>query len=152
MEGQVTALLVQNLDRLDERQKEDADGVHNSLGKACLLICVSLVLACINRTWHSLTVWLSSWFFNYISFILYMCWSAGHQYILCVSAFHHVAILENMAEFRQEICIKAGEQGLLSWLLKRLKVGVFRKKNGFVLVRLYLLMLMFMKGYRVKRS
>ena len=32
MDGQVIALLVQNLDRLDENVKEDSDGVHNSLG------------------------------------------------------------------------------------------------------------------------
>jgi len=66
LEGQVAAVLVQNLERLDERQKEDSDGVHNTL-----------------------------------------------------------AIIENMAEFRQDICIKAGEQGLLTWLLKRLKRKVF---------------------------
>lgn len=32
MDGQVIALLVQNLDRLDENVKEDSDGVHNTLG------------------------------------------------------------------------------------------------------------------------
>ena len=32
MDDQVIALLVQNLDRLDENVKEDSDGVHNSLG------------------------------------------------------------------------------------------------------------------------
>ena len=34
MDGQVIALLVQNLDRLDENVKEDSDGVHNTLGKS----------------------------------------------------------------------------------------------------------------------
>ncbi|XP_056405724.1 beta-catenin-like protein 1 [Hyla sarda] len=62
VEGQVIALLVQNLDRLDETVKEEADGVHNSL-----------------------------------------------------------AIIENMTEFRPEICSEAAQQGLLQWLLKRLK-------------------------------
>lgn len=32
LEQQVCALLVQNLDRLDENIKEEADGVHNTLG------------------------------------------------------------------------------------------------------------------------
>lgn len=38
------ALLVQNLERLDESVKEEADGVHNTLGKRLLrslsLLCV----------------------------------------------------------------------------------------------------------------
>lgn len=32
------------------------------------------------------------------------------------------AIVENMAEFRPEMCTEAAQQGLLQWLLKRLKV------------------------------
>lgn len=32
LDGQVIALLVQNLERLDENVKEDSDGVHNTLG------------------------------------------------------------------------------------------------------------------------
>ncbi|PKU32337.1 hypothetical protein llap_17359 [Limosa lapponica baueri] len=63
VEGQVVALLVQNLERLDESVKEEADGVHNTL-----------------------------------------------------------AIVENMAEFRPEMCTEAAQQGLMQWLLKRLKV------------------------------
>lgn len=59
---QVSALLVQNLDRLDETVKEEADGVHNTL-----------------------------------------------------------AIFENLTELRPEICQEAAEQGLLQWILKRLK-------------------------------
>ncbi|KAG8446127.1 hypothetical protein GDO86_013844 [Hymenochirus boettgeri] len=62
VEGQVVALLVQNLERLDETTKEEADGVHNTL-----------------------------------------------------------AIIENMTEFRPEMCTDAAQQGLLHWLLKRLK-------------------------------
>uniref|UniRef100_A0A8C0D7N5 Catenin beta like 1 n=1 Tax=Balaenoptera musculus TaxID=9771 RepID=A0A8C0D7N5_BALMU len=62
VDGQVVALLVQNLERLDESVKEEADGVHNTL-----------------------------------------------------------AIVENMAEFRPEMCTEAAQQGLLQWLLKRLK-------------------------------
>ncbi|XP_075701392.1 beta-catenin-like protein 1 [Rhinoderma darwinii] len=62
VEGQVIALLVQNLERLDESVKEESDGVHNTL-----------------------------------------------------------AIIENMTEFRPEICSEAAQQGLLQWLLKRLK-------------------------------
>lgn len=33
------------------------------------------------------------------------------------------AIVENMAEFRPEMCTEAAQQGLLQWLLKRLKVS-----------------------------
>ncbi|XP_015684735.1 beta-catenin-like protein 1, partial [Protobothrops mucrosquamatus] len=62
VEGQVVALLVQNLERLDEGVKEESDGVHNTL-----------------------------------------------------------AIIENMAEFRPEMCVDAAQQGLMQWLLKRLK-------------------------------
>lgn len=32
LEGQITALLIQNIERLDESVKEEADGVYNSLG------------------------------------------------------------------------------------------------------------------------
>nr|XP_033819746.1 beta-catenin-like protein 1 isoform X1 [Geotrypetes seraphini] len=62
VDGQVIALLVQNLERLDESVKEESDGVHNTL-----------------------------------------------------------AIIENMTEFRPEICTDAVQQGLMQWLLKRLK-------------------------------
>ncbi|XP_075756909.1 beta-catenin-like protein 1 isoform X2 [Pelodiscus sinensis] len=62
VDGQVVALLVQNLERLDEGVKEEADGVHYTL-----------------------------------------------------------AIVENMAEFRPEMCTEAAQQGLVQWLLKRLK-------------------------------
>ena len=33
LEGQITALLIQNMERLDESVKEEADGVYNSLGE-----------------------------------------------------------------------------------------------------------------------
>ncbi|XP_069508488.1 beta-catenin-like protein 1 [Ambystoma mexicanum] len=62
VDGQVVALLVQNLERLDEAVKEEVDGVHNTL-----------------------------------------------------------AIVENMTEFRPEMCTEAAQQGLMLWLLKRLK-------------------------------
>lgn len=64
--GQLITILLQNLQRLDEKQKSDADAVHNTL-----------------------------------------------------------AIIENLAEFRLEICVTAGEQGLHTWLLKRLKRRIF---------------------------
>eukprot|EP00111_Clytia_hemisphaerica_P023855 TCONS_00070297-protein len=66
LKGQLVTVLLQNLHRLDERVKEDADGVHNTL-----------------------------------------------------------AIIENIAEFRPEVCVTAGQQGLLTWLLKRLKKKMF---------------------------
>ncbi|XP_041859547.1 beta-catenin-like protein 1 [Melanotaenia boesemani] len=62
LEGQVVALLVQNMERLDEQVKEEADGIFNTL-----------------------------------------------------------AIIENMAEFRPGLCSEAAQQGLMQWLLKRIK-------------------------------
>uniref|UniRef100_A0AAR2JNC4 Beta-catenin-like protein 1 n=1 Tax=Pygocentrus nattereri TaxID=42514 RepID=A0AAR2JNC4_PYGNA len=71
LEGQVVALLVQNMERLDETVKEEADGVHNTL-----------------------------------------------------------AIVENMAEFRPGLCTEAAQQGLMQWLLKRIKVGHVLQNAG----------------------
>ncbi|XP_064611827.1 beta-catenin-like protein 1 [Liolophura sinensis] len=62
LEGQIVAVLVQNLERLDETVKEEADGVHSSLG-----------------------------------------------------------IIENITEFRPDISSEAAQQGLMVWLLKRIK-------------------------------
>lgn len=59
---QICALLVQNLDRLDENVREESDGVHNTL-----------------------------------------------------------AIFENLSEIHPEICQEATNQGLLQWIIKRLK-------------------------------
>lgn len=33
------------------------------------------------------------------------------------------AIIENMAEFRPGLCAEAAQQGLMQWLLKRIKVS-----------------------------
>lgn len=63
LEHQVIALLVQNLERLDESVKEEADGVHNTL-----------------------------------------------------------AIIENLTELRPEICNDSSKQGLLPWILRRIKI------------------------------
>lgn len=65
LEGQVVALLVQNMERLDEQVKEEADGIYNTL-----------------------------------------------------------AIIENMAEFRPGLCAEAAQQGLMQWLLKRIKAKI----------------------------
>ncbi|EFN66136.1 Beta-catenin-like protein 1 [Camponotus floridanus] len=62
LEQQVCALLVQNLERLDETVKEESDGVFNTL-----------------------------------------------------------AIFENLLEFRPDLCADAGKQGLMQWLLRRIK-------------------------------
>lgn len=62
VEGQIIALMVQNLERLDENVKEESEGIHNTL-----------------------------------------------------------AIVENIIEFKPEICVDAAHQGLLHWLLKRIK-------------------------------
>uniref|UniRef100_A0A0B6YR41 Beta-catenin-like protein 1 n=2 Tax=Arion vulgaris TaxID=1028688 RepID=A0A0B6YR41_9EUPU len=63
LEGQVVAVLVNNLDRLDENVKEEFEGVHNSM-----------------------------------------------------------AIIENLADFKPEMCADAAQQGLLLWLLKRIRM------------------------------
>ena len=45
--GQITAMLVQNMERLDETVKEESDGVHNTLGKdssSAPLPCISLMV------------------------------------------------------------------------------------------------------------
>nr|CAG4641582.1 EOG090X03ST [Eurycercus lamellatus] len=62
LDQQIFALLVHNLDRLNETQTEESDGVHNSL-----------------------------------------------------------AIVENLSETRPEVCLQAAQQGLLNWILKRLR-------------------------------
>lgn len=33
-----------------------------------------------------------------------------------------LSTIENMTELKPEICVTAGEQGLIAWLLKRLRV------------------------------
>ncbi|BFZ19183.1 hypothetical protein BsWGS_22222 [Bradybaena similaris] len=63
LEGQVVAVLVNNLDRLDENVKEEFEGVHNSL-----------------------------------------------------------AIIENLADFKPDMCADAAQHGLMQWLLKRLRM------------------------------
>ncbi|XP_057337862.1 beta-catenin-like protein 1 isoform X2 [Microplitis mediator] len=74
LDQQVSALLVQNLDRLDETVKEESDGVFNTL-----------------------------------------------------------AIFENLLEFRPELCVDAGKQGLLQWLLRRLKAKLPFDTNKFLM-------------------
>lgn len=65
LEGQVIALMVQNLERLDENVKEEHEGVYNTL-----------------------------------------------------------ATVENIIEFKPETCVDASQQGLLQWILKRLKAKI----------------------------
>ncbi|CAK8697603.1 unnamed protein product [Clavelina lepadiformis] len=64
-DGQAGALIVQNLERLDESVKEEATGVHNSL-----------------------------------------------------------AVIENILELKPELCATLSRQGLLAWILKRLKAKI----------------------------
>ena len=79
---QIVALLVQVLDRLDEKVREDSDGVHNIL-----------------------------------------------------------AIVENMSEFKNsEVCLAAGEQGLLTWLLRRLRVRQYDSNKLYVVEILAILL------------
>lgn len=47
----------------------------------------------------------------------------GEKNLFSVSSFP--GIVENMAEFRPEMCTEAAQQGLMQWLLKRLKVSWF---------------------------
>merc|ERR1719510_281586 len=63
--NQISALLVQNLDRLNEGIREESDGIHNTL-----------------------------------------------------------SIVENLVEFRPEVCKEVADAGLLTWLMKKLKVKV----------------------------
>merc|ERR1719244_1333651 len=72
LDNQVCALLVSNIERLDETVKEESDGVHNSL-----------------------------------------------------------AIVENIVEFRPEVCKEVATQGsgFLNWLIKKLKVKVVFDAN-----------------------
>lgn len=65
IENQIVAILVQNMERLDETVKEESDGVHNSLG-----------------------------------------------------------IVENMAESRPSMVTEAANEGLMAWILKRLKAKI----------------------------
>jgi beta-catenin-like protein 1 len=37
---------------------------------------------------------------------------------------HFIAIFENLLEFRPDLCIDAGKQGLMQWLLRRIKTKV----------------------------
>jgi beta-catenin-like protein 1 len=67
LDEQIISLLVQNMERLDEKVSEDSDGVHNTL-----------------------------------------------------------AIVENLSEIKnKEVTLAAGQQGLLVWLLKRVRVRQF---------------------------
>lgn len=47
LEQQVCALLVQNLERMDETIKEEADGVHNTLGTD-ILECIKITICIIS--------------------------------------------------------------------------------------------------------
>lgn len=43
-------------------------------------------------------------------------------FFVCLFVFFCSAIVENMAEFRPGLCSEAAQQGLMQWLLKRIKV------------------------------
>ena len=45
-----------------------------------------------------------------------------HLIIYSTSVAYVTAIIENMTELRQEVCQEAVQQGMMEWLLKRLKV------------------------------
>jgi len=36
----------------------------------------------------------------------------------------YIAIFENLLEFRPDLCIDAGKQGLMQWLLRRIKIKI----------------------------
>lgn len=80
MAGQACALLVQNLDRLDEAVPEEAEGIHNTL-----------------------------------------CKFLGALAELFIKFYFSTAIFENITEVRSEVCSDAASQGMLLWILKRLK-------------------------------
>lgn len=89
--NEICALLVQNLERLDETVKEESEGVHKSLG-----MCGSEQRSrCI----------FFFWFVNSMD--------DGFRVF--------AAIFENLIEFVPDKVNDIGKQGLLAWLLKRLK-------------------------------
>lgn len=92
LEQQVCALLVQNLERLDETIKEESSGVHNTLGILILL--------------HHLNMRSSLEVPTHVSLIFHKLFAA---------------IFENFFEYRPNLCVDAGKQGLMNWLLKRIK-------------------------------
>ena len=93
LDQQVCSLLVHNLERLNEAQSEEADGVHNSLGNAIL---------------------------------------SENELDVNVFLQFRSAIVENLTEIRPEVCLQAAQQGLLTWVLKRL-----RAKTPFDANKLY---------------
>uniref|UniRef100_A0A672P108 Beta-catenin-like protein 1 n=1 Tax=Sinocyclocheilus grahami TaxID=75366 RepID=A0A672P108_SINGR len=62
LEGQVVALMVQNMERLDETVKEEADGVYNTLGKEKMAECFSKAVLCVRKTASGLS--LQVWFWK----------------------------------------------------------------------------------------
>lgn len=101
LDQQICALLVHNLERLNEAQTEESDGVHNTLGKQ-----VSMLIR-VSRIDHKYQL-----FFMRNSFLS--------------------AIVENLTEIRPDVCQQAAQQGLLSWIMKRL-----RAKSPFDANKLY---------------
>lgn len=49
--------------------------------------------------------------------------------IIVTITFFFLAIFENLLETKPELCIEAGKQGLIQWLLKRIKVKASFNNN-----------------------
>lgn len=67
---------------------------------------------------------------------LFNLWQNVHSFVM-LPLFHFIlfiyffssAIVENMAEFRPGLCSEAAQQGLMQWLLKRVKVRMATVKQ-----------------------
>ena len=123
---------MQNLDRLDENVKEDSDGVHNTLGLygSCSQIdTFNLDVKFVNGvnkfggTRQSVTAVLSSRKSEtFQSVILLTTYNDMLVLFHLTDKVLLLGIIENMTELRTAVCQAAGEQGMLGWLLRRLKV------------------------------
>ena len=57
--------------------------------------------------------------YMYLSFKTAVLLSIYHDILL----FDFPGIVENMTDLRQDVCVEATQQGIMQWILKRLKVG-----------------------------
>ena len=156
------------MDRLDESIKEEADGIHNSLGELTVFLngdlwglcqwIVSLddVVHVIHTAqshhfnsqlcfrWMFVFLWFSSsiccalgppktalectvsqWIYTNQTILLHMYWDNTQCNVAEVVNTYCTlctAIVENITEVRPEACVDAGQQGVVQWLLKRIRV------------------------------
>lgn len=71
LEQQVCALLVQNLERLDESVKEESDGVYNTLGNFYIYIYIYTQILNINLFFYNLFLIIYSYIYKMLYFFSY---------------------------------------------------------------------------------